>query len=111
MKRRGERFINIIDNYENKVYFLVKLHHNFFNDTTNLYDDMKAFNDNKNIKCNYRVLVYIYNDNDDFEFIIPESFKILNKFIFYKFIRNQQYDKVYGDVNDFKKMLQDNDIF
>lgn len=109
MKKRGKRFLDIIDNQDNEVCFLVKLYHKFV-DNINLYNDMKTFNDNKNIKCNWKVLVYIYNDNDDFEFSLPENFKNLNKFIFYKFIRNQKNDKVYGDVNDFKKMLQDNNL-
>ena len=34
---------------------------------------MKTFNDNKNIKCNWKVLVYIYNDNDDFKKMLQDN--------------------------------------
>lgn len=109
MNNRGERFMNIINDHKQEVCFLVKLHYKFVHDV-NLYNDMKKINDNVNIKCNYKILVYIYNDNEDFNLLIPEKFFNLNKFIFYKFIRNQKIHKTYGDVDDFKKMLLINNL-
>jgi hypothetical protein len=43
-----------------------------------LYEDMLNFDINKNIKCNFKVLVYLYNDNEDYNLLIPNEFQIWN---------------------------------
>jgi len=115
MNRRGKRFMNIISNENNKVIFLCMIHHttlikNGIINNNKLYEDMINFNTNLNIKCNFKVLVYLYNDNDDYNLIIPKEFNNLNNFIFDKYIRNQSVCRTYGDINDFKQLLEKNKL-
>jgi hypothetical protein len=110
MNRRAIRFMNIITKKDNEVIFLCMLHHtNVINNgnlnNIKLYKDMVAFDNNNNIKCSYKIVVYLYNDNDDYELILPKEFLNLTHFIFLKYIRNQTISKVYGDSEDFKTLL------
>jgi hypothetical protein len=115
MNKRGDRFINIISNKINKVIFLYMLHHttlikNGLINNRKLYEDMINFNTNLNIKCNFKVLVYLYNDNKDYNLILPDELNNLNNFIFDKYIRNQTVNKTYGSMNDFKQLLKKNKL-
>lgn len=62
-----------------------------------LYQDMINFSTNSNIKCNFKVLVYLWNDN-------------IKNFIFDKYIRNTSVNKLYGDIKDFKQLLEKNKL-
>lgn len=115
MNKRGKRFMDIISNENNEVVFLHALHHKqLIKDglITNrkLYQDMIKFDTNSNIKCNFKVLVYLYNDNEDYNLTLPDEFENLNNFIFDKYIRNQNVSRVYGDVKDFKQLLERNKL-
>lgn len=115
MKRRAKRFMNIISNENNKVVFLCMLHHenlikNGLIHNYKLYKDMINFDNNLNIKCNFKVFVYLNNDNKDYDLIIPDELKNLNNFIFDKYIRNQSVHKNYGDTEDFKQLLKKNKL-
>ena len=70
------------------------------------YQDMINFDTNSNIKCNFKVLVYFYNDNEDYNLIIPNELDNLKNFRFDKYIRNQTVCTVYGDHIDFKQLLE-----
>lgn len=113
MNKRAKRFMDIISNETNEVVFLCMLHHTKLikdkkiNDRK-LYEDMINFDTNLNIKCNFKVLVYLYNDNEDYNLILPDEFDNLNNFIFDKYIRNQTVNRIYGDVKDFKQLLEKN---
>ena len=104
MNRRGKIFMDIIKSNK-KVVFICCINHDKLN--KKLYDDMLLFENNNNIKCNYKVLVYLSN-NKDYNLEIPEYFLKLKNFIFDKYVKNIKYSKIYGDPNDFKKMLKRN---
>ena len=115
MNKRGKRFMDIISNENNEVVFLCGLHHSkLIKDglinNQKLYQDMINFDTNLNIKCNFKVLVYLYNDNEDYNLTLPDELENLNNFIFDKYIRNQNVCRVYGDVKDFKQLLEKNKL-
>tara|TARA_B110000971_G_scaffold15912_3_gene14719 strand:- start:8840 stop:9484 length:645 start_codon:yes stop_codon:yes gene_type:complete len=115
MNRRSERFMDIISNKNNEVIFVCMLHHtDLIKDglinNHKLYQDMINFDTNLNIKCNFKVLVYVFNNNEDYNLIIPDELENLNNFIFDKYIRNQSVSRVYGDSKDFKKLLLKNKL-
>lgn len=115
MNRRGKRFMDIISNENNEVVFLCMLHHtNLIKDglinNHKLYQDMINFDTNLNIKCNFKVLVYFNNDNEDYNLIIPNELNNLKNFIFDKYIRNQTVSTIYGDHIDFKLLLEKNKL-
>lgn len=110
MNRRGQRFMEIISDKNSDVNFVCMLHYTIINGNNNLYNDMKKFDDNVNIKCKYKILVYLYNDNDDFELIIPNELLLLKHFIFDKYIKDQKVSSIYGNKKDFEKMLKRNKL-
>ena len=65
---------------------------NFNKDSLNnngkLYQDMLNFDNNLNIKCKFKVLVYFVNDDKDYNLFIPYELNNLKNFIFDKYIRN-----------------------
>lgn len=111
MNKRAKRFMDIISNEKNKVYFVCMLNHtNLIKDgliiNNDLYEDMINFDNNLNIKCNFKVLVYLSNDNVDYNLILPDKLKNVKNFIFCKYIRNQKKCKVFGHIKDFKRLLK-----
>ena len=115
MNKRGKRFMDIISNENNEVVFLCGLHHtklikDGLINNQKLYQDMINFDTNLNIKCNFKVLVYLYNDNEDYNLTLPDELENLNNFIFDKYIRNQNVNRAYGDVKDFKQLLEKNKL-
>lgn len=80
MDNRGKRFMDIISDENNNVTFLCMLHHTVLKDglinNHKLYEDMINFNTNINIKCKFKVLVYFYNDNNDYNLILPKNLRI-----------------------------------
>ena len=115
MNKRGKRFMDIISNENDEVIFLCMLHHtNLIKDglinNHKLYQDMINFDTNLNIKCNFKVLVYFYNNDEDYNLIIPNELNNLKNFIFDKYIKNQTVCKVYGDPIDFKQLLEKNKL-
>ena len=115
MNDRSKKFMSIISKNNENVTFLCILHHTNIIENgklknLKLYEDMQEFDNNKNIKCNFKVLVYLYNDNEDYNLIIPDELKELKNFIFDKYIRNQTICSIYGDINDFKNLLKKNKL-
>ena len=115
MNKRGKRFMDIISNDYNEIVFLCMLHHtklikDGLINNHKLYQDMINFDNNLNIKCNFKVLIYLFNDNEDYNLILPDELENLNNFIFDKYIRNQNVSKVYGDIKDFKQLLEKNKL-
>ena len=81
MNKRGKIFMDIISNENNEVVFLYMLYHtnlikNGLINNHKLYQDMINFDTNLNIKCNFKVLVYFSNDNEDYNLIIPNELGI-----------------------------------
>lgn len=107
--RRVKRFMNNISDKNNNIIFLCIIHHRYLYNK-DLWNDMKKFDNNINIKCSYKVLVYVYEDNNDFKFEIPKELSGLKHFIFDKYIRNQKICRIYGNKNDFKKLLTKNKL-
>lgn len=115
MNKRGKRFMDIISNEKNEVVFLCALHHTkLIKDGSinnhKLYKDMVNFDINSNIKCNFKVLVYLCNDNEDYNLVLPDELGNLKHFIFDKYIRNQNVHKIFGDIKDFKQLLEKNKL-
>lgn len=115
MNKRGKRFMDIISNENNEVVFLCMLHPtNLIKDglinNHKLYQDMINFDTNLNIKCNFKVLVYFYNNDEDYNLIIPNELSNLKNFIFDKYIKNRKVSPIYGDPIDFKQLLQKNKL-
>ena len=115
MNRRGKKFIDIISDENNKVVFLCMMHHTkLIKDgvinNIKLYEDIVKFDNNLNIKCNFKVLVYLYNDDNDYNLCIPKELTNLKNFIFDKYIKNQSYSTVYGDPKDFSQLLKKNKL-
>lgn len=115
MNKRGKRFMNIISNENNEVVFLCMIHHktlikNGLINSHKLYQDMINFDTNLNIKCNFKVLVYLFEDNEDYNLIIPNELGNLKHYIFDKYIRNRTVSEVYGDPIDFKQLLKKNKL-
>jgi len=107
MNRRAKRFMNLITDEKIDILFLNTIMYNNFQilDHDKLYNDMYQFENNKNIKCKFKILVYLMNDNTDFELNIPPKYNNLNNFIFRKYIRNTSISKHYGKPEDFNKLL------
>ena len=107
--------MNIISNKDKQVIFCFMLHHtklikDGLINNSKIYEDMINFDTNINIKCNFKVLVYLFNDNEDYNLILPDELENLNNFIFDKYIRNQTVCHVYGDIKDFKQLLKRNKL-
>lgn len=115
MNNRAKRFIDIISNENNEIIFLCMLDHSILtkdglNNNDKLYQDMLNFDNNLNIKCKFKVLVYFVNDDGDYNLIIPYEFNNLKNFIFDKYIRNTSVCKIFGNINDFKNLLERNKL-
>lgn len=106
MHRRAKKFMNLITNKDANVVFLCKLHHTKLVHSAKLYKDMIKLENNNNILCKFKILVYLCNENEDYELIVPAEFKSLTKFIFKKYIKNEAISKLFGCKEDFKVMLE-----
>ena len=71
---------------------------------------MIKFDTNLNIKCNFKVLVYLFENNIDYNLTLPDELENLNNFIFDKYIRNVNTVNGLGDVKDFKQLLEKNKL-
>ena len=114
MERRAKRFMDIISDSSNDITFFYMINYNCFFKNTNLYNDMINFSKNKNIKSNFKVIVYYYNDVLDTKkdkYItkpcgcLPEKFKNIHNFIFHHYVRRGN-QKFYGDKYDFKNIIE-----
>jgi hypothetical protein len=107
MNRRGKRFMDIITDEKLDVIFLNTMMYDVFKnlDHDKLYNDMYQFENNCKIKCKFTILVYMMNDNNDFEMNIPPKYNYLKHFIFKKYVRNTKVSKYYGKLSDFRKIL------
>ena len=109
MNKRAKKIMDIITNSDNEIVFICMLNHKkiFIEaDINKLYNDMLEFDNNNNIKCKYKVLVYILNDNQDYELVLPTNLLKLKHFIFEKYINNTKINGDYGCKNDFEIMLK-----
>jgi hypothetical protein len=110
MNRRADRFINIIENISNRVIFIYHIENNNFKKYSDkLFKDMKDFNDNKNVKCTYKIIVLV-SDNDDFNLDIPDKFHILEKFNICKYIKNSSIHGMYGNKYEFLDIIRSIEI-
>lgn len=110
MNRRGVRFMDIIRNTDTEVMFLCMLSYTdlLTNETLNtkLYKDMMCVDSNPNIACKFKVLVYLYTDNEDCETVLPKELSTLKHFIFEHYTFNRTANSIYGSPNDFETMLK-----
>jgi len=108
MNRRGERFMKIITDNKMDIIFLNTMMYDTFNnlDHDKVYNDIYQFENNEYIKCNFRVIIYLMNDDNDFNLYIPSKYYNLKKVIFTKYIRDTSISKNYGNIEDFNKLLQ-----
>lgn len=111
MNKRGERFLNLINDDANEIIFLYMISYSLYNNDDEFQkflNDLKEFESNKNIKCNYKLLVYIINDND-FELKILKEFKNI---IFDKHIIDTKNIHSYNKSNlsKFKELLNRNNL-
>lgn len=110
MNRRSLRFMDIIRNADTEVVFLCMLCYTdlLTNGTldTKLYNDMVFFDSNPNIACKFKVLVYLYTDNEGCEIKLPKDFSALNHFIFEQYTYNRTVNSIYGSQKDFETMLK-----
>jgi len=109
MNTRALRFMDIISNKNNKVIFLCMIDHRYINNVK-LYEDMVKFDTNNKIKCEYKILVYVFKPDEDYNLVLPTNFSNLKHFIFDKYILNSDVNKVYGDIKDFKLLLKKNNL-
>ena len=110
MNRRGVRFMDIIRDTGSDVVFLHRLCYTdlFINGrlNTKLYEDMVCFDSNPNIACKFKVLAYLYTDNEDCETVLPKELSTLKHFIFEHYTFNRTANSVYGCQKDFETMLK-----
>ena len=111
MNLRASRFMDVISNSKNEVIFLCMIDYQLFIEKSeSIYQDIIKLDTNTNIKCKYKVLVYLNNDNTDYDFIIPIKMKHLEHIVFDKYIRNKCVCPVYGDYKDFHNLLMNNNL-
>ena len=110
MNRRGERFMNIITDNKLNIIFLNTMMYDTFKNLNHdkVYNDIYQFENNQYIKCNFRVIIYLMNDDIDFNLDIPTKYYNLKKVIFTKYIRDTSISKNYGNIEDFKMMFKIN---
>lgn len=108
MNRRGERFMNIITDDKLNIIFLNNIIYDTFIDLDHdkFYNDIYLFENNKYIKCDFKVIIYLMNDDIDFNLDIPTKYYNLKKIIFTKYIKDTSISKNYGNIEDFNKLLQ-----
>ena len=115
MNRRADRFMNIISNKSNNVIFICRITYTLLIkdgliNNMKLYQDMLSFDTNKNIQCNFKILIYLCQI-DNYEMILPTELLNLKHFIFDKYIHNTSFDKIYGNPKDFKYLLEKNKLY
>jgi len=113
-KRRAERFMNAITNKNNNIVFTYYLNYKSIvenNQIINneLYQEMINFDTNTNIKCKFKVFVYLANVDSN-KLLLPNELTNLKNFIFDKYTLNSSVDKIYGDPKDFRNLLEKNNL-
>lgn len=113
-KRRTERFMNVINNKDNSIIFTYYLNYKCIVENNKiinneLYEEMVNFDNNKNIKCNFKVFVYLSNVDSN-KLLLPNELTNLKNFIFDKYTLNSAVDKIYGDPKDFRNLLEKNNL-
>jgi len=108
MNNRGKRFMDIISNEKNEVIFVCEFpYRRVIKDgkliNKKLYEDMLNFDTNNNIKCKFKVFVYLKMSNIESELYtlsIPTEFETLKHFIF----------DTYNSKMNFELMLKKNNL-
>ena len=97
----------ITDNNLNIIFLNTIMYDTFKNlNHDKVYNDICEFENNQYIKCNFRVIIYLMNNDIDFNLDIPAKYYNLKKIFFTKYIRDTSISKNYGNIEDFAKLLQ-----
>jgi len=108
--RRGQKFIDLISDESNSIIFLYMLELDVYNNKEKFdifLQSIKEFENNEKIKAEFKLIIYINNDNTQYELILYPEINSLHHTFFLKYIRNKSINKIYGDKNDFKKLLDE----
>lgn len=101
-ERRAKRFIDLISEPTNEINFLYCLTHGKKNKFLEFLQSIKDFESNDKIKAKFNLTIYVMNDDHNFTM---EEYPKFNKTRFLKYIRNTKSNKLFGNKNDFKKLL------
>ena len=110
--RRCNRFMELIENKDNKNLFICNISYNSFKLYESLFfNEINKFINNKNIKCKFYLLI-ILSFKKDFYMEIDNKFKELKMVSFEKLLISQEntntnnMENIYGNKNDFLKILK-----
>jgi len=108
VNRRCNRFMEIIEDKNNEVNFICNLTYNSFKkDESIIFEDMKIFINNNNIKCKFHLIV-ILSFWEEFDMIVDEKFKQFKNVSFEKLDIDRSAKgkaSMYGDPNMFLNIL------
>ena len=105
--KRKNRFIEYISNENNNIIFLCHLP--YVVDKKYMFDDMLKFNNNKNIKCNFMVVIF-YSANKNCKLELPTYYDKLNKFVFIVYKYDNEPDTIWRKSKLFYNELK-NHVF
>lgn len=108
LKKRAKRFMELISNPDNYIVFLYYYQQHLFNKKSkfdDFFQTLKTFEKNENIKAKFRLVVYVSNDDSDFEMNMHPEIAELEKTSFIKYIRDTKASKYYGKLSDFKDLI------
>jgi len=107
-ERRGKRFMDLISNPDNDITFLFFYAYKIYQNPEIFkifYESIKNFENNPKIKANFKLLVYVANNDDDFKLELYPEINNLKKTVFLKYIRDTKVNRIYGNRKDFQNLL------
>lgn len=106
--RRCNRFMEIIEDKNNDINFICNIEYNtFLMYESIIFEDMKLFINNNNIKCKFHLIV-ILSFWEEFDMIVDKKFETLKNVSFEKLDIDRTAEgkaSMYGDPNTFLNIL------
>jgi hypothetical protein len=111
--KRTKRFMELIDNKNNRCLFFFRYRLECYNDQDNakkLYETVLQFIDLMQNRCKYKLIIYVLNNDNEYELQHYDFFDDLlsqyEQIKIVKYIRNRSVDEIYGDKDDFLKIIK-----
>lgn len=107
--RRTKRFMDLISEPNNIITFLYYYQLTEYNQKKKfdiLFKSIKELENNNKIKSKFKLVIYVANDDNDFDLNLWPEIKELKKTVFVKYIRVTSVSKTYGRGSDFQKLLK-----
>lgn len=113
--KRTKRFMDLINNKDNECIFFFRYRLECYNDENNarkLYDTVLEFINlmQEPNRCKYKLIIYVLNNDNDYELkhysFFDELLSQNGQIKIVKYVRNRSVDEIYGDKDDFLKMIK-----